>query len=63
MINPCTEDVREVDMKIRILPVGLNQCISKDNVKVSITSSVAYRVINPVMVYYVLGSALNRGLI
>lgn len=63
MINPCSEDVREVDMRIKLLSVGINHAITKDNVKVTITSAIAYRVVNPIQVYYILANALNRALI
>lgn len=55
-INPCSEEVREIDMKIRILSTGGSEVITKDNVKLSIETSVAYRVVNPVLVYYRIGN-------
>jgi regulator of protease activity HflC (stomatin/prohibitin superfamily) len=63
MINPCTEEVREVNMKIQLINPGINQSITKDNVKLTISSSVAYRVINPILAYYILGNQLNHALI
>lgn len=63
MINPCTEEVKEVDMRIRILSPGVNQCITKDNVKLTVSSSIAYRVTNPILAYYLLGNQLNHALI
>ena len=63
MINPCTEEVREVDMRVRIINPGANYCITKDNVKLTISSSIAYRVINPIQVFYILGSQLNHALV
>jgi regulator of protease activity HflC (stomatin/prohibitin superfamily) len=50
-------------MRIKLLTPGANYCITKDNVKVTITSCVAYRVINPIQVYYVVGAQLNHALV
>ncbi len=50
-------------MKIRILTPSPNYCMTKDNVKVTITSCIAYRVINPIQVFYVLGAQLNHALV
>ena len=49
-------------MRLRILNPGVIQCITKDNVKVSISSSIAYRIVNPVQVCYTLGDQINRAL-
>lgn len=63
MINPCTEEIREVDMRIKIITPGANYCITKDNVKLTISSSIAYRVVNPIQVYYILGNQLNHAIV
>lgn len=49
-------------MKINILNLGKNVTMTKDNVKLTIDASVAYRVTNPVIAFYVLGNNLNRAL-
>lgn len=49
-------------MGIQIVTPGIIQCNTKDNVKISISASLAYRVVNPVLVYYVLGSRLAYAL-
>lgn len=54
-INPCSEEVREVDMRIRVLGTGSHTTITKDNVKISIETSIAFRVVNPIIVYYKMG--------
>ena len=36
LINPCAEEVREVDLRIIGLPVGKHPTITKDNVKVDV---------------------------
>lgn len=54
MINPCTEEVAEVDMRIKLLDAGQHPTITKDNVKVVIKASLAYRITNPIISYYVL---------
>ncbi len=42
-------------MKIKVLNVGRHDTMTKDNVKITIDSSVAYRVTNPIIAFYVLG--------
>ena len=49
-------------MRIDIIRVGRNMTMTKDNVKITIDSSVAFRVTNPIIAHYVLGSNLNRAL-
>lgn len=43
-------------MKIRIIDTGRNITITRDNIRLTIVTSVAFRVVNPVVVYYILGS-------
>lgn len=62
LINPCSEDVREVDLKIKIFPIGSHRLITKDNVEVTIVSSVAFRIVNPIKAYYILGNQVNQAL-
>ena len=50
-------------MRIQILTPGVNYCITKDNVKVTISSSLAYRIINPIQAHYVLGGQLQHALV
>lgn len=47
-------------MRIRLLATGSNLIITRDNVKVSIETSVAFRVTNPVLVYYRIGGELDK---
>jgi len=42
-------------MKISILSVSKQITMTKDNVRLTIDSSVAFRVTNPIISYYVLG--------
>jgi hypothetical protein len=44
-----------VDMKIKVLNVGRNVTMTKDNVKLTIDSSIAFRITNPIISHYVLG--------
>lgn len=37
--------------------------MTKDNVKITIDSNIAYRVTNPILAFYVLGSNQNRALV
>lgn len=62
-INPCSEEVREVDMRIRVIGTGIHVAITKDNVKINIETSVAFRVTNPIIVYYQIGNELNRAVV
>lgn len=45
-------------MKIRLLSTGRNVTITKDNVKLTVETSIAFRVTNPIIVYYRLGAGL-----
>ena len=49
MINPFSEDVSTVDLRLRVMSVGRNQTITKDNVKVNLDASVSFRVTNPIV--------------
>lgn len=62
LINPCSEEVREVDLRLRGLGAGRHPTITKDQVKVDIEASLTYRIVNPIISYYVLGMNLNRAL-
>lgn len=42
---------------------GRHEIQSKDNVKVTIETSAAYRVTNPVLVHYRLGNNLKRSIL
>ena len=63
MINPCSEEVAEVDLRMRVINVGRHVTMTKDSVKLDIDASVAFRVINPIIAHYVLGINMNRALI
>lgn len=45
-------------MKINILNLGPHATITKDGVKLTIDASIAYRITNPIISYYVLGTFL-----
>lgn len=62
MVNPCSEEVTVVDLKIKIVSAGSGDYITKDNVKITVRSSIAYRITNPVTSHYVLGNNINRAL-
>ena len=49
MINPFSEDVSTVDLRLRVMSVGRNQTITKDNVKANLDASVSFRVTNPIV--------------
>ena len=54
MINICSEEVGTVDLRIKLLPTGQHPTITKDNVNVSVKASIAYRITNPILSYYVI---------
>lgn len=62
MINPCSEEVHEVDLRINVFPTGAYDFITKDNVKVTVKTSVAYRIVNPIISHYVLGERVRNAL-
>lgn len=47
-------------MRIRLLSTGRNVVISRDNVKLTVETSIAFRVVNPIIVFYKLGGELER---
>ena len=55
LVNPCSEEIVEVDMKIKLVSIKKYEFITKDNVKVTVKSSVAYRIVNPIIAQYKLG--------
>lgn len=63
LINPCSEEVKEVDLRLKGMSAGRHPTITKDQVNVNIDASLSYRVINPMISFYVLGVNLNRALI
>ena len=63
LINPCTEEISLVDMKVITISAGKSEVITKDNVSVCIQTSFAYRITNPIIAYSVLGNQLNTALI
>lgn len=49
-------------MRISVINVGRHVTMTKDNVKLTIDSSVAFRVTNPILAHYVLGNNMNRAI-
>ncbi len=43
-------------MKIKVLDVQKQLTMTKDNVRLTIDASVAFRITNPVLSYYVIGN-------
>ncbi|KAG9081425.1 hypothetical protein FRC07_014512 [Ceratobasidium sp. 392] len=46
-VNVCSEDLRRVDVKIQIAPIGRQTVITRDNVNVEIESVIYYQITNP----------------
>ena len=55
--NPCSEDVVEVDMKMKTTLLGKQVVMTKDNIQLTVDAIVYYRVVNPLKVKYMLGLA------
>ncbi|QRV73296.1 SPFH domain / Band 7 family [Ceratobasidium sp. AG-Ba] len=46
-VNVCSEELRRVDIKIQIAPIGRQTVITRDNVNVEIESVIYYQITNP----------------
>lgn len=46
-VNPCTESLRKVDVKIQIISIGRQSVITRDNVNVEIDSVIYFQIVNP----------------
>lgn len=46
-VNPLSEDLRTVDVKVQIVEVPRQVCMTKDNVSLTLTSVIYYQVISP----------------
>ncbi|KAG1752511.1 uncharacterized protein EDB91DRAFT_1044295 [Suillus paluster] len=46
-VNVCTENLRIVDVKIQISPIGRQTVITRDNVNVEIDSVIYFQIVNP----------------
>jgi len=46
-VNVCTENLRVVDVKIQISPIGRQTVITRDNVNVEIDSVIYFQIVNP----------------
>lgn len=51
-INPCTENLALISMKINVMDLQRQNIITKDNVSISIDASVYYKVINSRYAHY-----------
>ena len=63
IVNPCTEEIRLIDLKIQVSSAGSGEYMTKDNVKIIVKSSIAYRITNPILSYYILGEKINKALV
>ena len=63
LINPCADEVTQVDLRIKTLRAGRHVVITKDNVNLTIEASIAYRVVNPIISHYILGNQINHALV
>jgi erythrocyte band 7 integral membrane protein len=51
-INPCTDTLVSINMKIDVMDLARQSVITKDNVMISIDASVYYRIMNSRFAYY-----------
>ena len=56
LVNPCSENVIEVEMKTHVFNMQPQQIITKDNVSLRIETVVYYRSINPYKLVYKLNN-------
>jgi len=45
-VNPCTDKLKRVNMKINVLDLDRQMILTKDNVSILIDASVYYRIVN-----------------
>jgi erythrocyte band 7 integral membrane protein len=55
VINPCTESVTEISMKVQCVRAGKQTVHTKDNITLEVETVVLYRIVNPLLVTYMLG--------
>lgn len=58
LVNPCSEEVITVDMRIKSFLIGKQNVLTKDNVSLTVEGAVYYRIINPTKAVYRLGVEL-----
>ncbi|KRX09906.1 hypothetical protein PPERSA_05298 [Pseudocohnilembus persalinus] len=46
-VNPCTDSMQKVDMRIKVIDLQRQMMLTKDNVSINVDASVYYRIINP----------------
>lgn len=54
-INPCSEEVTEIEMQMKTVTLGKQVAMTKDNIQLTVETIVYYRIINPLKVKYSLG--------
>jgi len=55
-VNPLSEKLQQVDVKITVVEVPSQVCMTKDNVNVHITSVIYYHIVNPYKATFGIGS-------
>jgi len=55
-VNPLSEKLQQVDIKITVVEVPSQVCMTKDNVNVHITSVIYYHIVNPYKATFGIGS-------
>jgi erythrocyte band 7 integral membrane protein len=55
-VNPLSEKLQQVDVKITVVEVPAQVCMTKDNVNVHITSVIYYHIVNPYKATFGIGS-------
>ena len=63
LVNPCSEEVHTIDMRLRVVSAHRVECITSDNVKLTLDGTVvSYRVTNPLVAKYKATGNLDRAI-
>ena len=54
-LNPCTEDVIPIDLRIKSFSLGKQNVLTKDNVSLTVEAAIYYRITNPIKAAYGMG--------
>lgn len=55
IINPCSEDIISVDLRIKSFSLGKQNVLTKDNISLTVEAAIYYRIINPIKAAYGMG--------
>ena len=55
LINPCSEEVIDIDLRIKSFFIGKQHVLTKDNISLTVEGAVYYRIVNPQKAVYRIG--------